>query len=225
MSELLPDTWRLQEEDSGCCHQRRGQRKGPITDIVIWVECYSILTAVLSTNYPSKTPNFMAYMRTITKAHRSFVGEGWVSYDTCYRRKAAVSKSLEWGVIDFTLYNETFTGRAKAVARCSYCSSDQHTSHDCIYAPATKHDLSPPRSRPPIRSQQGQPGVCQLFNGRMGNRCTFNPCKFAHACSDCRGRHPLSACRRGNRPPPEKMPRREYRTSDDKPRRDNWRDN
>jgi hypothetical protein len=48
MTELLPDTWRLQEEDTGCCHQRRGQCKGPITDILTWVECHSFIVTVLA---------------------------------------------------------------------------------------------------------------------------------------------------------------------------------
>jgi hypothetical protein len=68
MTELLPDTWRLQEEDTGCCHQRCGLRKGPITDILVWVECYSSLITVLAKKHPGKTSEFMAYMNTIIKA-------------------------------------------------------------------------------------------------------------------------------------------------------------
>lgn len=207
MSELLPDTWRFQEEETGCCHQRRRQRRGPITDILLWVECFASLTSVLAPRFPEKTPHFMSYMRTIVKAHRSFTGEGWVTYDNCFRRKMARLKSLDWGEIDFTLYNETFTGRAKAVARCRHCLSDLHTSQDCEYAPPTQPNSGPsqPWTRPPPRYPPT--AVCQLFNGRASNRCTFNPCKYAHICSDCRGRHPVSACRRGSRPPPEKIPR------------------
>ncbi len=206
MSELLPDTWRLQEEDSRCCHQRRGQRRGPIKDILIWIECYSSLISTLTTQYPQKTPQFMSYMKTIVKAHRTFMGDGWVVYDTCFRRQAAVSKSLDWGIIDFNLYNETFTGRAKLLARCSHCASEMHSSSDCAYAPVTPSSQgSQTWTRPLTRSVQS--AVCQLFNGRSGNRCNFNPCKYSHVCSDCRGRHPVSACRRGGKPPPEKSPR------------------
>ncbi len=76
-------------------------------------------------------------MKTIVKAHRTFIGDGWAVYDTCFRRQAAVSKSLDWGMIDFNLYNETFTGRAKVLARCSHCASEMHSSSDCAYAPVT----------------------------------------------------------------------------------------
>ena len=208
MHELLPDSWLLQEEDSRCCHQRRSNRRGPVTDILIWIECYSSLVAILSTKYPDKTPQLMSYMRTIVKSQRTFSGEGWVSYDTCFRRKAAISKSLEWGVIDFTLYNETFTGRAKAMARCRYCSSDMHTSQDCVYAPTTAQSSGSSWSHPSAQRPEKDKPLCQLFNART-NRCPFNPCRFRHNCAECDGRHPRSLCRRNA--PPEKIPRVDYR--------------
>ena len=135
MQELLPDTWRYQEEEQKCCHQRRGQRRGPITDILLWTECYASMVSILASKFPDKTPQFMAYLKTIVKAQRTFTGEGWVTYDACFRRKAAITKSLEWGVVDFTLYNETFTGRAKALPRCRYCLSEHHMSANCVLAP------------------------------------------------------------------------------------------
>jgi len=204
MAELLPESWRFQEEEGKCCHQRRGPRKGPVNDILVWVECYSSLVTTLASKFPQQTPHFMAYLKTIVKAHRSFIRDYWVTYDTCFCWKATVSKSLDWGVIDFTLYNETFTGRAKAIPRCKYCSSDLHPSSECVYAPsvATSANAAPTQPWAPARATP----LCQLFNGRSSNRCTFNPCKFEHACSACRGRHPVSACRRNGRPS-EKRPR------------------
>ena len=51
--------------------------------------------------YLDKIGHFMAYQRTIIKAHRSFVGDGWVVCDSCYQRKAAITKRLDWEAIDF----------------------------------------------------------------------------------------------------------------------------
>ena len=137
----------------------------------------------------------MAYMRTIVKAQRSFAGEGWVTYDTCYRRKAAASKSLDWSMIDFTLYNETFAGRTRAVPRCRYCSSDLHASHECTYAPTTGTATHP---SPVMPSRTQDP--CLLFNNREGNKCTFNPCRYLHVCVECKSpRHALSQCPRAFR--------------------------
>lgn len=201
MNELLPDTWRFQDDEQKCCHQRRGQRRGPITDILLWVECYSTMVSILSTRFADKTPQFMAYQQTIVKAHRAFLGEGWITYDTCYRRKAAVLKSLDWGAVDFTLYNETFTGRAKSIPHCCHCFSEHHSSQECTYAPDTKSEADTP-----TQTARRPAPICQLYNGRNGSRCNFTPCKFKHLCSECRGNHPAAYCRR-SRPPPAKMAR------------------
>ena len=68
----------------------------------------------------------MAYQFTILCAHWLLTRKGWVIYNSCYRRKALVTKLLGWGRADFSLY-VTFTRRAKAVERCSYCSIEQHS--------------------------------------------------------------------------------------------------
>ena len=78
-----------------------------------WVECFSTLVGVLTTKYPTYAPEFMAYQRTIVHANRSYSGDGWVTYDLCYRRAAALHKKLHWSRVDFSLYNETFTGKPK----------------------------------------------------------------------------------------------------------------
>ena len=67
MSELVTDSWRVQEEDQSCCHQRR-TRRGPVTEILLWVDCFATMVSVLSTRYPDKMPQLMAYQQTIIKA-------------------------------------------------------------------------------------------------------------------------------------------------------------
>lgn len=169
---------------------------------LLWVECYSSLIGVLSSKYPTKTPEFMAYLKTIVHASKSFAGDGWVTCDSCYTRKAAVMKSLDWSQLDFTLYNETFAGMARAISRCKFCNSDLHLSADCIYAPEISSKLeavtrSPNRSR--FEATRPSAYACHLYNHRMGSRCRFSPCKFAHHCTEYKGPHPASQCR--SRPP------------------------
>ena len=211
MAELVPDNWRFQEEEQNkYCHQTKRLRRGPVTDILLWIECYASMVAVLSSGFLQKTPELMAYLKTIVRAHRSFLEDGWVTYDSCYRRKAAITKSLDWGQVDFTLYNETFTGRARFIARCTFCLSEHHTSAECSYAhgvpsykpdPATRVSFHPPYDigKTPIP-------ICHLFNNRAGNVCRFNPCRFSHICNGCRGSHPASQCSGRSRPPPPKWP-------------------
>ena len=197
MAELVPDNWRYEEEEaSKCCHQPKRQRRGPVSDILLWVECYSLLVEVLCTTSPGKMAQFMSYQRTIVRAQRTFTGDGWITYDTCYRRKAAATKSLEWGQVDFNLYNETFTGRAKSIARCKYCSSEHHAAGDCRYAPEHgRLAMSPRQAYARFESSRPSDNICHLFNHKAGNRCRFSPCKFSHSCTECQGSHPASQCR------------------------------
>ena len=81
MAELVPDSWRFQEEEqSKSCYQNKRLRRGPITDILLWVECYASLVEVLSSCFPQKTLELMTYLKMIVKTHRSFAGEGWVTW-------------------------------------------------------------------------------------------------------------------------------------------------
>lgn len=56
MAELVPDMWQQSEEEGPkCCHQtRRGSRRGPVTDILLWLECYTTMATLLATQYPQK---------------------------------------------------------------------------------------------------------------------------------------------------------------------------
>ena len=74
MVELVPDNWQPKEEDQGCCHTRRSQHKGPVNDILLWVECYSSMEAVLAEIYPQKMSQLMRYQIAIVRAHKSFGG-------------------------------------------------------------------------------------------------------------------------------------------------------
>ena len=44
---------------------------------LLWTECFATLVAELATRYPEKTPHFMVYLRTITRASCNFKGALW----------------------------------------------------------------------------------------------------------------------------------------------------
>ena len=47
MAELVPDAWQPPDDDAKCCHQqRRAPKRGPITDILLWVECFSVMAGI-----------------------------------------------------------------------------------------------------------------------------------------------------------------------------------
>ena len=71
----MPKLWRFMEEVS-CCHQNRLSCRSPATDILLRVEYYSTLVAVLALQYPTKVPQIMAYQKTILKAYKTYIGQG-----------------------------------------------------------------------------------------------------------------------------------------------------
>lgn len=235
MYELLPETWRMEEAQDSCCRSSRPKR-GLVTDISLWTECYASLVAVLTTKYPEKAPQFMGYLRTIVRASRNFEGTAWASYDAAYRRQAANRKSFDWAAIDPTIYNEAFTGRAKLLPRCRYCLADTHEARECQYAP--RDEPPPPKMPrwagwgPPTRSgglgDRAWAGrgveIGDLFNRPEGNKCSFKWCRYAHLCSRCRrGPHPAAECPRGAGPkeslhPPRDPGRKEERGAAGGPR-------
>ena len=197
--ELLPETWQLEAEGS-CCHSKR-PRHSLVTDVSLWTECYATMAAILVAAFPAKAPHLFAYLRTITKASRTFEGSAWASYDMAYRRQAANRGSLDWGLVDPALYNEAFAGRAKLVPRCRYCLADTHASQEFPHSPAETAGGAESRPTRPLFRPQGSSGrpassvvICRLFNSPGGSRCRFPQCRYAHSCSRCRRSHPLAEC-------------------------------
>ena len=142
---------------------------------------------MLAQSFPAHTPQFMAYLASIVQCHHRFKGLSWVFYDTACRRRAAKQKDLNWPVMDPSLFNSIFTGKAKATNRCIHCLSEEHTTEHCpsAYGPLlqlTRNasvNLAASLCSKPTPSYQAQPSyptttkVCGLFNSNAGPRCTY----------------------------------------------------
>jgi len=61
MAELLPEYWELDEFESRCCGSQstKSSRRGPVTDILVWLDGYSSLVSVLCSMYPHKFINLL----------------------------------------------------------------------------------------------------------------------------------------------------------------------
>ena len=201
MRDLMPETW-LREEDE----VRRNtlswprRRTAPITDILQWLQCYAAMVGVLARAYPQMVPEFMSYQATIIKCARDFDGIAWAQYDRAYRRQVSQTKDLRWSRLNPTLYSLCFAGRAKRHIACSFCLSDNHASDHCPENPngSVFPWFQSNAVQATTTASSVKPRFCHLYNAREGPRCTFQPCKFAHQCSVCRGLHPRSACQRAS---------------------------
>ena len=159
------------------------------------------MAAVLSTRFPAKAPEFFAYQALITRAERNYEAKRWVAYDRQFRREALARKDLNWSVPDSRLYNEAFTGRAKAIARCTFCLADDHTAPQCPsnpnkplfgYLPDAGAWL--PQATPqPLPVTAGRNEACRKFNE---GRCKHPRCRYLHVCLECNGTRARIDCPR-----------------------------
>ena len=119
MSELMPESWLAAEGgDVDVSGQTKvvslfpRRRRAPVTDIMVWVQCFAAMVGVLSTKHPDKVPEFMAYLSLIVKCSRDYEGYGWVLYDRAFRRQVAVTKDLHWSKLNPTLHSLCMVGKA-----------------------------------------------------------------------------------------------------------------
>ena len=156
----------------------------PVTSIF---EKYSRMAAVLSTHFLEKTAELFAYQATVVRAERNYEGSRWVIYACQFKHEALGHKDLNWFITDPRLYNEAFTGRARSIARCSYCLQDDHRPVACPQKP-NRSFLScmptwPPAvqvPQPPLPAPSQE--ICHCCND---HKCKFYRCKYRHACLAC----------------------------------------
>ena len=193
MYELLPEMWVSDNQDAAPS-RRKVPRRAPVTDILVWTECFALMVAVLAERFPSKAPQLWAYLRRIMHAARNYHGLAWVAYDRLYRRQALSQHSLDWAQEDSALYNEAFVGHAKAILRCRHCLSEFHTTETCPDLPPTLPHWPPQYSTGPAHSFFPPPPcqeVCRKYNE---NRCFVRRCRYRHVCLSCGHPHPAAFC-------------------------------
>ncbi|KAL5515957.1 hypothetical protein EMCRGX_G001211 [Ephydatia muelleri] len=61
MSDLLQESWCVADSTEWNPMFRQHSQRAPITDILIWGECFAAMAAVLSRKYPSKSSELFAY--------------------------------------------------------------------------------------------------------------------------------------------------------------------
>ena len=125
------------------------------------------------TKHPTtKAPQFMGYLRTIARASRNFEGAAWASYDEAFRRQAANRNSLDWGMIDLTIYNEAFIGTAKLMPQCRYSLADTQETRECQFAPG----MTRPRRTSLAQRHGGAHHAHGLIEGEQDNPLRYATC-------------------------------------------------
>ncbi len=182
----------------------RGQKQ--VQEIAVWLQCFAVFVGVVARFEPEVVSGLMAYMVNIIRASQEYEGAAWVAYDAAYRRQAAATGVKKWGGVNSLLYTICFTGKARKSVRCDHCLSAGHKTGECDVLGEEEGDVSgrvkavesAVLALPQAGASRGggRSNLCRLYNER---RCTFQNCKYRHACKWCGGAHPGSDCHAATR--------------------------
>ena len=174
------------------------QARKIIPDLATWIQCFAIYAATLSSKYPARMPELMAYQTIIAKASQRYRWPSWIVYDQNFRQEAAGNPHQSWARVDPSIYAQCFTGQAISAENwCVRCQCLDHTTSSCPYRPRKKQWTGTAGSNSTsIQSRQEQQ-ICIKYNKFNGD-CKFGKeCRYLHVCSACRESHPISRCTAG----------------------------
>lgn len=201
MSEMVAENWLQKSDEPGTGLVAVNRRKRLVTELIPWVQCFATYTSVMSRRFPESVPELLAYMTGIIWASREH-GPTWIEYDSAFRRQAASTGNRVWSRINPSLYAVNFTGKAQGIPRCSTCASIDHVVRDCPYSAKTDLERTleavlaacstRPRASGEIATNPSQE-ICRRWNEM---RCSYQSCRYRHACLGCGGDHPLKQCSR-----------------------------
>ena len=109
MRELLPDNLALAER-LAALPQGLAPPKPPgereITGdkaLLTWVSSFATYVAIVAEAHPSRVGDMLAYLRLIVREAGKFGGNGWLTYDSVFRRNHE-GLSTPWNFIDTSLH-------------------------------------------------------------------------------------------------------------------------
>ena len=91
MSDLLLEQWRINESQEGHVAVSAELIRSCSPDILVWLDCFSTMVAVLSAKFSNKTPHCMVYQQLSSMLVQTLLGP---HYDICFRQKTANRCSL-----------------------------------------------------------------------------------------------------------------------------------
>ncbi len=86
-------------------------RQKPITDVLVWLQCFGRYVAAMAQEHPSSTPGLLSHMLVVVRAAMEVEGLAWRAYDEVFREKMAAMGVKEWEGMDIQLYQEVCGGR------------------------------------------------------------------------------------------------------------------
>ena len=81
MAELLLDHLGIRAGTTDKDEKASKLKRCQVTNILEWVQCYSIYTAVISAKSPERTQDMLGYQALIVEACMEYEGDSWLGYD------------------------------------------------------------------------------------------------------------------------------------------------
>ena len=193
LADLLPDN-NAQPDD----HERqlffdgrlaltapRRVNKRQMTDLVGWIEAFSIYTLILTSYFPHRWRDLTAYNLLIIRIYRQFAGIAWQNCEKAFREHVAAAKVADWSSLNVQLYNF-------------------HTAGSQVRAPGPRQSSDEPTGF------SSSMIVCKSWNQ---GRCVTpsSQCRFKYACDQCNGDHRARECADISRPASLKSPEQSKR--------------
>ena len=150
-----------------------------VPDILSWVQCFSIYTAVIASKFPERVQKLLAYQTLIVREARRCGGRGWLSYDTFFHQQMVGEwRGDEWGRLNPYLFSSTFLAfGGQHRPNCTLCLEPDHQEDDCALAKSKSPYLpvkqSSPRNTPwesTLKSGKGKaPRTTVCFSWNQGS--------------------------------------------------------
>ena len=105
-----------------------------------------------------------------------YSGDAWLGYDRRFRQCSATDNTKSWAIIDPTLWNLAFSGKAR-VTLCTFCFSLSHGASDCAWA----------TDQPTFHSFTSSSTFSHLIHICCAwNSHPYPSCMYKHICKFCR---------------------------------------
>ena len=184
-ADLLAETIRAQEAephtylDGKLLVAPAKKRVVGITDILTWIQAFTIYQWSFCSTYPSRWQDTSQYKSLIFQTACQFPGPAWLNYDTAFRKDVAASLLADWSKMNLDLYN--FHTRASSTVTSQSAPRSTSLPHT-----SASLNIPPKRSFDPIQ-------YCRSWNDGAC-RWSLGQCRYRHVCERCNGQHPLTNC-------------------------------
>ena len=175
MVELMPDYLRSPNPSDEDLLKHSKPKNWEITNIVDWIQCFSLYIAVVCRSQPQQITDLLGYQNLIITSHQRFPDFNWATYDREFRQQAAARTIPDWSVLDNTLWN-------LARQSTTHSSTTQFTRQPYKFQQMEKTYRS---QLPPAITQPRIAPICLDWNENPTAGCSHLNCRYDHTCYRC----------------------------------------